>query len=58
MAVNRLGSIEATKMKTAVYSPRDARVADVLVSPNWIVTAKDLFVALEQLTIHLVLRNE
>ena len=46
-AGDRLLSIEAMKMETAVYSPRDARVADVLVSPNSIVAAKDLLVVLE-----------
>jgi len=35
------------KMETAVYCPRDAKVADVLVKPNSIVTAKDLLVVLE-----------
>jgi pyruvate carboxylase len=46
-AGDRLLSIEAMKMETAVYSPRDAVVADVLVKPNSIVTAKDLLVVLE-----------
>ncbi len=46
-AGDRLLSIEAMKMETAVYSPRDAVVADVLVKPNSIVTAKDLLVILE-----------
>jgi len=40
-------SIEAMKMETAVYSPREARVADILVKPNSIVTARDLLVVLE-----------
>jgi pyruvate carboxylase len=43
----RLLSIEAMKMETAVYSPREATVADVLVKPNSIVSAKDLLVVLE-----------
>jgi pyruvate carboxylase len=43
----RLLSIEAMKMETAVYSPRDAVVKDVLVTPNSIVAAKDLLVVLE-----------
>jgi pyruvate carboxylase len=46
-AGDRLLSIEAMKMETAVYSPRDAVVADVLVKPNSIVAAKDLLVVLE-----------
>ena len=46
-AGDRLLSIEAMKMETAVYSPRAARVADVLVKPNSVVTAKDLLVVLE-----------
>ncbi len=43
----RLLSIEAMKMETAVYSPRDATVGDVLVSPSSIVTAGDLLVVLQ-----------
>jgi pyruvate carboxylase len=46
-AGDRLLSIEAMKMETAVYSPRDAKVVDVLVAPNAIVAAKDLLVVLE-----------
>jgi pyruvate carboxylase len=46
-AGDRLLSIEAMKMETAVYSPRDAVVGDVLVKPNSIVAAKDLLVVLE-----------
>jgi pyruvate carboxylase len=46
-AGDRLLSIEAMKMETAVYSPKDASIADVLVKPNSIVTAKDLLVVLE-----------
>jgi pyruvate carboxylase len=43
----RLLSIEAMKMETAVYSPRDATVADVQVKPGTIVMARDLLVVLE-----------
>ena len=43
----RLLSIEAMKMETAVYSPKDATVKDILVKPNSIVSAKDLLVVLE-----------
>lgn len=43
----RLLSIEAMKMETAVYSPRDAKVADVLVKPGAVVGARDLLVVLE-----------
>jgi pyruvate carboxylase len=43
----RLLSIEAMKMETAVYCPRDARVKEIAVKPNSIVTAKDLLVVLE-----------
>ncbi len=46
-AGDRLLSIEAMKMETAVYSPRAGRVADVLVQPNSIVAAKDLLVVLQ-----------
>jgi pyruvate carboxylase len=46
-AGERLLSIEAMKMETAVYSPREARVADILVKPNSVVTAGDLLVVLE-----------
>ncbi len=46
-AGQRLLSIEAMKMETAVYSPRDARVKDVLVKPGTTVTAKDLLVVLQ-----------
>jgi biotin carboxyl carrier protein len=40
-------SIEAMKMETAVYSPREAKVADVPVSPGSVVTAGDLLIVLE-----------
>ncbi|MBC8105073.1 MAG: pyruvate carboxylase, partial [Anaerolineae bacterium] len=43
----RLLSIEAMKMETAVYSPRDATIADVLVKPGATVAGKDLLVVLE-----------
>jgi pyruvate carboxylase len=43
----RLLSIEAMKMETAVYCPRDAKVADVLVKPGSVVSARDLLVVLE-----------
>jgi pyruvate carboxylase len=43
----RLLSIEAMKMETSVYSPRAAKVADVLVKPGSIVSAKDLLIVLE-----------
>ena len=43
----RLLSIEAMKMETAVYAPRGARVKDVLVRPGSAVTAGDLLIVLE-----------
>ena len=43
----RLLSIEAMKMETAVYAPRDATVADVLVKPGGTIVARDLLVVLE-----------
>jgi pyruvate carboxylase len=43
----RLLSIEAMKMETAVYAPRDAKVKDVLVKAGTAVTAGDLLVVLE-----------
>jgi pyruvate carboxylase len=46
-AGERLLSIEAMKMETAVYSPRDTVVADVLVAPGATVEARDLLVVLE-----------
>ena len=45
-AGDRLLSIEAMKMETAVYAPRAAKVAEVLVQPNSVVAAKDLLVVL------------
>jgi biotin carboxyl carrier protein len=35
------------KMETAVYCPRAAKVADVLVKPGAIVAARDLLIVLE-----------
>jgi pyruvate carboxylase len=46
-AGERLLSIEAMKMETAVYSPRDTVVAEVLVAPGATVEARDLLVVLE-----------
>ena len=46
-AGQRLLSIEAMKMETAVYCPRDAKVKDVLVNTGSVVTAGDLLVVLE-----------
>ena len=43
----RLLSIEAMKMETAVYSPRDAKIGDVLVKTGTLVAAGDLLVVLE-----------
>ncbi|HEV2293964.1 MAG TPA: pyruvate carboxylase [Tepidisphaeraceae bacterium] len=43
----RLLSIEAMKMETAVYCPREAKVADVLVKPGSTVAAGDLLIVLE-----------
>ena len=46
-AGERLLSIEAMKMETAVYCPRDATVGDVLVKPGRSSAAGDLLVVLE-----------
>jgi pyruvate carboxylase len=46
-AGQRLLSIEAMKMETAVYSPRETRVADVMVKPGSVISAQDLLVVLE-----------
>jgi pyruvate carboxylase len=46
----RLLSIEAMKMETAVYSPRKAKVKEVLVKPGSVVTAGDLLIVLEEQT--------
>jgi pyruvate carboxylase len=40
-------SIEAMKMESAVYCPRDARVAEVMVKSGTVVAARDLLVVLE-----------
>jgi pyruvate carboxylase len=40
-------SLEAMKMEAAVYAPRDATVADVLVETGSVVAAGDLLVVLE-----------
>ncbi len=44
----RLLSIEAMKMETAVYSPRDASVAELLVRAGMVVEARDLLAVLGQ----------
>jgi len=44
---DRLLSIEAMKMETAVYSPRTAAVEQVLVTPGAVVEARDLLVVLK-----------
>jgi pyruvate carboxylase len=46
-AGERLLSIEAMKMETAVYSPRDAFIDEVLVAPGAVVEARDLLVILK-----------
>jgi pyruvate carboxylase len=46
-AGERLLSIEAMKMETAVYSPREAKIADVPVTAGFTVSAGDLLVVLE-----------
>jgi pyruvate carboxylase len=43
---DRLLSIEAMKMETAVYSPRDARIAEVHVAAGAVVEARDLLMVL------------
>ena len=43
----RLLSIEAMKMETAVYSPRDGVVDEVLVTPGMVVEARDLLLTLK-----------
>jgi pyruvate carboxylase len=47
-AGERLLSIEAMKMETAVYSPRDARVAEIHVEPGAVVEAGDLLLTLAE----------
>jgi pyruvate carboxylase len=44
---DRLLSIEAMKMETAVYSPRDCSIADVLVKAGSVVEAQDLLIVLQ-----------
>jgi len=44
---DRLLSIEAMKMETAVYSPKDAIVSEVLVDPGSVIEARDLLVVLK-----------
>ena len=46
-AGERLLSIEAMKMETAVYSPRDTTVSEVLVSAGTVVEARDLLLVLK-----------
>jgi pyruvate carboxylase len=46
-AGERLLSIEAMKMETAVYCPRDTKVSDVLVKAGTQVSARDLLIVLE-----------
>jgi len=46
-AGDRLLSIEAMKMETAVYSPREATVEEVLVTPGTVVEARDLLIVLK-----------
>ncbi len=46
-AGERLLSIEAMKMETAVYAPREATVADVLVTAGSTIDAHDLLIVLE-----------
>jgi pyruvate carboxylase len=46
-AGDRLLSIEAMKMETAVYSQKDARVAEVHVEAGAVVEARDLLVVLK-----------
>jgi pyruvate carboxylase len=43
----RLLSIEAMKMETAVYSPRDGRIGDVHVDAGTVVEARDLLLVLK-----------
>jgi pyruvate carboxylase len=44
---DRLLSIEAMKMETAVYAPHAGKVAEISVQPNSVVSAKDLLVVLQ-----------
>jgi len=45
---DRLLSIEAMKMETAVYSPRGAVIGEVVVSPGAVVEARDLLMVLKE----------
>jgi pyruvate carboxylase len=45
---DRLLSIEAMKMETAVYSPRAATIEDVVITAGAVVEAKDLLVLLRE----------
>ena len=40
-------SVEAMKMETAVYCPRDGMVSEILATPGTVIEARDLLVALE-----------
>jgi pyruvate carboxylase len=46
-AGQRLLSIEAMKMETSIYAPRDAKIQEILVKPGTQVAAKDLLATLE-----------
>ena len=46
-AGERLVSIEAMKMETAIYSPRDARVGEIHVEAGTVVESRDLLMTLE-----------
>jgi pyruvate carboxylase len=43
----RLVSIEAMKMETAIYSPRDARVGEIYVEAGTVVESRDLLMTLD-----------
>jgi len=45
-AGERLVSMEAMKMETAIYSPRDARVGEIFVEPGTVVESRDLLLTL------------
>ena len=46
-AGDRLMSIEAMKMETAVYAPRDGTVMEVLVKPGTIIASRDLLAVID-----------
>jgi pyruvate carboxylase len=46
-AGERLVSIEAMKMETAIYSPRDSRVEEIYVEPGTVVESRDLLLTLD-----------